>query len=549
MSRAFFSMDGVAKVTAAIVTVALWAGGCSDSQVGGAKLAAGCTINSDCNTPLVCAFQRCHTACETSRDCDPGQRCVASDRPFHVCQLDVETQCKANSYCPQGQVCGVDGQCRDACSTLRDCVQGQVCVSGTCADPSELTPEGALASAGSDAGVPASGLPCSFNSDCPSPLQCRSGVCGAECRTTVDCAPGLACDNSRCVVPLACSLGDAGSDPRAGGPCLYSSQCPAPLACVHGYCSCECLGATDCSPGFACVNNRCQAVAGGANAVEIGPNGGAVTSSDGKLTMNVPAGAIDGSILFSVKAATAWPSGAVGQVYEVEPSGTRFAKPATIALSYAGLGLASSAAANLFVGTAVGSSWQSLGSAVNDSRAQTVASTTTHLSVFGLVLFANVVDGGTGGNLGPGGTGNGGTTGTATAGARTDGGFSSGGSSSTTPLSGGGTTGFPTGSGGFPSGGASSGRAGAFSGGGTFSGGGAIGGGGTFSGGGTSAIAGAVGTATKDAGPPCTNGCSCLHVTDCSVAAQQICCYTPQAQSSTCQSAAECDAIGGIQLQ
>jgi hypothetical protein len=349
----------------------------------------------------VCAFQRCHVACETSRDCDNGARCVASDRPFHVCQLGIESQCKVNVDCPSGQVCAVDQQCRDACTTSRDCVKGQECVTGTCADPDELT-GGVLVSEGGDASV-ATGRPCSFNSDCPSGLMCRSRICAPECHSTSDCAPGLSCDNSRCVVPLECAAGDAGSDPRAGGPCLYSSQCPVPLACVNGYCSCECLGAQDCAPGFACVASRCQAVVGGANSVEIGPNGGTVTSSDGKLSMNIPPGAIDDSIVFAVKAATAWPAGAVGTVYEVEPSGTRFAKPATIKLSYAGLDLGARSATGLFVGTATGASWQSLGTAVNDAHAQTVASTTSHLSVFGLVFFGSAAsaDAGTGGSSVP----------------------------------------------------------------------------------------------------------------------------------------------------
>ena len=122
-----------------VVMGLLVASACSDStQSKAASLAAGCSINSDCQSPLVCAFQRCHSACETSRDCDPGQRCMASDRPFHVCQLAQEQDCTYNSQCPEGQVCGVDGQCRDQCASDRDCVTGQECVKGNCADPSEL---------------------------------------------------------------------------------------------------------------------------------------------------------------------------------------------------------------------------------------------------------------------------------------------------------------------------------------------------------------------------------------------------------------------------
>ena len=118
---------------------------CSDSeQPKTAKLAAGCTLNTDCDSPLVCAFQRCHSACETSRDCDPGQRCMASDRPFHVCQLAQEQACSYNSQCPDGQVCGADGQCRDQCASDRDCVTGQLCKKGNCADATELDDAGNL---------------------------------------------------------------------------------------------------------------------------------------------------------------------------------------------------------------------------------------------------------------------------------------------------------------------------------------------------------------------------------------------------------------------
>jgi hypothetical protein len=233
------------------------------------------------------------------------------------------------------------------------------------------------------------------------------------------------------------------------------------------------------------VSNRCQAVASGAKAVEIGPSGGTVTSSDGKLSLDIPAGALDGSIVFSVKAATAWPTGAVGQVYEVEPSGTRFSQPATIALSYAGLNIDAATAAKLFVGTAVGPSWQSLGTAVNDARAQTVASTTTHLSVFGLVAFgAGTVDAGI--DVGNGGGSSAG--GAAQAGSANAGGIDNAGGR----IDGAGGT---TGGGGFSSTAGSTTGGGGFLAGGTTSGGGRAGGGGVQANGGTqSGGAGATGT-------------------------------------------------------
>src|SRR5882672_6817061 len=96
------------------LTGSLMAGySCSGSDSAPLKgLAEGCVINSDCNSPLVCAFRKCHEACRDSRDCNvqEQQRCVASDRPYHVCQLVTERDCTFNSECAGGQTCGIDFQ-------------------------------------------------------------------------------------------------------------------------------------------------------------------------------------------------------------------------------------------------------------------------------------------------------------------------------------------------------------------------------------------------------------------------------------------------------
>jgi hypothetical protein len=55
--------------TVLLVAVAL-ATSCSKS----AALAADCSINSDCNSPLICAFGRCHNECTATRDCPTGER-------------------------------------------------------------------------------------------------------------------------------------------------------------------------------------------------------------------------------------------------------------------------------------------------------------------------------------------------------------------------------------------------------------------------------------------------------------------------------------------
>ena len=165
---------GAALSVGVALALAAGCGQTDDDAIKAAKLSAGCVINTDCEDPLVCAFRRCHNECETSRDCTEGQRCVASDRPFRVCQLDDETNCERNSDCAFGMVCGVDGECRDQCGTSRDCIPGQVCTAGSCADEEELVDGKLPIEVNLDDPVSAN-RPCLYHSDCDAPLVCRGG--------------------------------------------------------------------------------------------------------------------------------------------------------------------------------------------------------------------------------------------------------------------------------------------------------------------------------------------------------------------------------------
>lgn len=227
-------------------------------------VAGGCSTNSDCATPLVCAFGKCHDACATSSDCAPGERCMASDRPFHVCQLPSETHCARTSDCPAGQICAADLQCRDSCRADRDCVGGQQCIHGACAEPAEIDAGlGALADAGLDASV---GVPCVVTSDCPAGLACRSGLCSFECIRDGDCAEGATCVDHVCHA-RACSP-DGG--PIGGDFCTLDSDCLSPLVCRASRCTCQCLTTSDCGDaGLACVDGRC-----------LGPSDGGTDAGD-----------------------------------------------------------------------------------------------------------------------------------------------------------------------------------------------------------------------------------------------------------------------------
>ncbi|HKQ67839.1 MAG TPA: hypothetical protein VJT73_00800 [Polyangiaceae bacterium] len=295
---------------------------CSSDEISPKGLAEGCSINTDCTSPLVCAFKKCHQACEATRDCPLPQRCVAADRPYHVCQLETERNCTYRSDCPEGQTCGVDLQCRDQCIGDRDCVKEQTCVGGTCASTEELV----------DGKIPNK------------------------------------------------SEADAGEAGASGQPCLYTSQCPDDLICRNKICAIECLKSSDCTGGNACVNNRCVAGSGSL----IGPEGGVVSSDSGKLKLTIPAGSLLSQISILILPMEAWPDGAIGPVFQISPSGIKFDPPATLTFDYASVDLGAVDPAKLLVASASGSTWAPLTSTVDPVR-KTVSASLAHLSIYGIV--------------------------------------------------------------------------------------------------------------------------------------------------------------------
>src|SRR5262245_59600406 len=67
----------------------------------------------------------------------------------------------------------------------------------------------------------------------------------------------------------------------------------------------------------------------------VGPSGGQVATSDGVLTVNVPAGALAGDTNITIIEIASPAAGAVGKTYEIGPSGTQFSAPVTLTFKYA----------------------------------------------------------------------------------------------------------------------------------------------------------------------------------------------------------------------
>jgi hypothetical protein len=229
---------GVAALLAGLLTPACSTDTNRDAPV--TEASGGCLVNSDCASPLVCAFQRCHVECVTTRDCDGTLRCVGAHEPARVCQLEVEAKCQSSADCPANFVCGSDGGCRDFCQSDQECVGSQVCTKGVCAEPAELDASGSLPQV----------LPftnCRLNSDCAEGLRCAAGSCISECLSERDCLPGEACDAGVCreIVEADCQNDD---------------ECqPTGASCVEGQCRCDCHADVDCAAGESCAGCVCHA--------------------------------------------------------------------------------------------------------------------------------------------------------------------------------------------------------------------------------------------------------------------------------------------------
>jgi len=141
---------GVLFLLALAAVVALAPSSCGKSS-SGASIASNCSINSDCDSPLVCAFGRCHSECAESRDCPSGQRCISSTAGG-VCQLAQESTCNTGTLCQSNQVCGSDQQCRLECTSMGGCIAGDYCLTaggpGACYSASNPDDQPALILAG-----------------------------------------------------------------------------------------------------------------------------------------------------------------------------------------------------------------------------------------------------------------------------------------------------------------------------------------------------------------------------------------------------------------
>lgn len=117
----------------------------------------------------------------------------------------------------------------------------------------------------------------------------------------------------------------------------------------------------------------------------LGPAGGTLASSDGRLTISVPAGALASATTIDIQPVTATAPGALGSGYQLTPEGVTFAQPVTLIFSYPEDDGAANAADLMRVATRDSRGYWSVVDAAHDAAQRTLRVQTTHFSQWSYV--------------------------------------------------------------------------------------------------------------------------------------------------------------------
>jgi hypothetical protein len=122
-----------------------------------------------------------------------------------------------------------------------------------------------------------------------------------------------------------------------------------------------------------------------AAADEIGREGGVVVSDDGRMSLEIPAGALDESVEITI-AAVPGPDGSQSDLYVMEPMGLVFERPVVVTFDYDGETLGDAAADDLTLVAQREADWAYLGDQRVDDEEQTVSAKLVALSAITVVV-------------------------------------------------------------------------------------------------------------------------------------------------------------------
>lgn len=125
---------------------------------------------------------------------------------------------------------------------------------------------------------------------------------------------------------------------------------------------------------------------GGPVSKSIGPSGGSVTSADGRLIVIVPAGAIASATTLSIQAISNLSPGGMGFAYRLEPEGTTFLTPVSIAFQYGNADLAGTVTDALMIAFQDAQGyWEAQSAATLDTTQKTLTVQSSHFSDWSLL--------------------------------------------------------------------------------------------------------------------------------------------------------------------
>lgn len=131
----------------------------------------------------------------------------------------------------------------------------------------------------------------------------------------------------------------------------------------------------------AIVTTGCDAMEGDG----IGPEGGVVVSEDGRMALEVPAGALDEYVDISIERVDG-PEGSAADLYVIEPMGMAFSFPAELIYDYDDDMLGQAAPESLSLVAQREASWNYLADQLVDDEDQTVSASLMALSNVTVVI-------------------------------------------------------------------------------------------------------------------------------------------------------------------
>src|SRR5690242_10099979 len=117
----------------------------------------------------------------------------------------------------------------------------------------------------------------------------------------------------------------------------------------------------------------------------IGPAGGSLASSDGRITVNVPPNAVSSPLNFSIQPITNLAQGGRGSAYRLQPDGLKFATPIKVSFNFDAPDLKEITPDALAVAYQDSSGvWQAFNTVDFDRERKTLTVSTTHFTDFSI---------------------------------------------------------------------------------------------------------------------------------------------------------------------